>query len=388
MGFRSSVRLCGAAFLLAAIAGCGGSQHGDHAASAVPAASVSARIVIGQPDFEHGEPPFNGPVIPIDRLINPEGSVGVAGDGRLFVGDSRHLKMFASYDTANGSAAQFAVPGAARHLSIRAGVLIASQDNRVEISSTLPTDANAVPDNQIAGPAGCSANAFSTPGAAFITPQGRLIVADTLNNRVLIWTQVPANGEDADFVVGQRDMVSCVADAINDEGTGDGASTSSAQTLDSPTSVWSDDTRLVVVDSGNSRVLVWSTFPDGNFRAATHVIGQANFSDGAANLGQANASNVSLSSPVSVDVREGGQLAVADTGNNRVLVWNTFPSSDGQAATQVIGQNGFTGKDANAGGAKPAANTLRAPTGVRFDRSNLVVTDTGNHRVLVFPSPN
>jgi hypothetical protein len=349
---------------------------------------AAARTVIGQGDFDDGEPPFNGPVIPLDRLIKPKGGVGVTADGRLFVGDDRNLKMFASYDSANGSAAQFAMGGAARHVSVQGSRLVASQDNRVEIYSTLPTDANAVADIAIGGQAGCSANRFNAPGAAFITPQGRLIVADTLNNRVLIWTQIPVDGEAPNFVVGQRDMISCVADAINDDGTGDSDSTSSAQTLNMPTSVWSNDTRLVVVDSGNSRVLIWETFPDGDFRAASHVIGQTNFFDGNANFGQANASNASFSSPVAVDVRESGQMAVADTGNNRVLVWDTFPSSDGQAATQVIGQSGFTGRDENAGGAVPAENTLNGPTGVRFDGRNLVVTDTGNHRVLVFRATN
>jgi hypothetical protein len=44
-----------------------------------------------------------------------------------------------------------------------------------------------------------------------------------------------------------------------------------------PTDVWSDGTRLAVVDNANSRVLIWASIPTTNGQAATIVIGRASF---------------------------------------------------------------------------------------------------------------
>ena len=42
-----------------------------------------------------------------------------------------------------------------------------------------------------------------------------------------------------------------------------------ARTLASPTGVWSDGTRLVVADKSNNRVLIWNSFPTTNFTPRT-----------------------------------------------------------------------------------------------------------------------
>lgn len=388
------MRLAGVALMAAVAAGCGGGGGGDPVASAPPPAGppapppipavltwesfAPASVVIGQPDAGQGGVPASP--APLDRLRFPSGSAGVTSGGTLFVANSGSIRAFANYDTASGPTAQLSLPGAGRAASVHGGKLVAVADNRVEIYNQPPTSADASPDVMLGGPAECAATRFDTPQHAFITPMGKLIVADTNNHRVLIWNQVPEAGDDADFVIGQSLMEdSCAPNA--------GRSVASEQTMLHPASVWSDDTRLIVVDGGNHRVLIWDSFPAGDFRPATRVLGQENFSDSLPNRADTGVTSGSLSSPTSVDVRDSGQMVVADSGNNRVLIWDSFPTESGQAATQLLGQTEFSFSAANAGGS-PSASSLRKPVGVAFHGRNLIVVDQENHRVLVFPASN
>src|SRR5260221_98345 len=88
--------------------------------------------------------------------------------------------------------------------------------------------------------------------SVFVDPNGRLILGDTNNHRVLIWNSVPVNSglTNADLVLGQPDFTSSTS---NNGGL-------SARTLSFPDSVWSDGSRLLVDDNNNSRVLIWNTF--------------------------------------------------------------------------------------------------------------------------------
>lgn len=80
-------------------------------------------------------------------------------------------------------------------------------------------------------------------------------------------------------------------------------------------------------------------------------------------------------------------LFVADSSNNRVLVWNNLSSIvTGQAADQVLGQANFTTKSINRGGSVNN-NTLSGPKDVDAIGDKLFVADQGNNRVIVFPLP-
>ena len=115
------------------------------------------------------------------------------------------------------------------------------------------------------------------------------------------------------------------------------------------------------------------------------VLGQANFAANTANRGAAAAA-ASLNLPAAAAVDTAGHLFVADSANNRVLVYAS-PYLSGQAATAVFGQPGFTTTDANHGGLVTAA-TLSNPQGVAVDSlGNLYVADTGNNRVLEYDAP-
>jgi hypothetical protein len=192
---------------------------------------------------------------------------------------------------------------------------------------------------------------------------GKVILADGARNRVLIWNQNPiVNGQDANIVLGQPTFTATTPG-------------SSASNLNLPNAVWTDGTRLVVSDGGNNRVLVWQTFPTTNQQPADLVLGQPGF-------GQASIPDPPTASsmywPHAVYF-DGTRLYVADMNNARVLIWNSFPMSNGQAADLVVGQTDFTGRRQGL-----EANRLGKPTGLAVAGSNLFVVDQSNNRVLVF----
>ena len=91
----------------------------------------------------------------------------------------------------------------------------------------------------------------------------------------------------------------------------------------------SDGTRLVLADRNNNRVLIWNAIPSGN-TAPDLVLGQPDLesNDPGNGLHQMNW-------PVSISIG-GGRLAVADTYNDRILLWDTFPTVSAQAASRAI----------------------------------------------------
>ena len=84
-------------------------------------------------------------------------------------------------------------------------------------------------------------------------------------------------------------------------------------------------------------------------------------------------------------------LAVADTGNNRALVFDAMFLTNGENAVSVLGQASFT---ANA--AATTAAGMNAPRSVVAEytgsggsivrQSHLFITDSGNHRILLYES--
>lgn len=221
----------------------------------------------------------------------------------------------------------------------------------------------------------CTAGRLDHPRAAILAG-GKLVVADSGHHRVLIWDSVPtASGSPADLVLGQEKLVTLDDPQYCQANRGVAAPT--AATLSTPSGVWSDGSRLVVADTGNQRLLVWTAFPTSDGQPADLVVGQAGMTTAAAGVGPSG-----LNSPWSVD-SNGNQLFVADTGNHRVLVFSPFPAVDGAAASVVLGQADFTGSDANRGAGTSAA-TLSGPEGVRAFDGMLMVADTGNARELLY----
>jgi hypothetical protein len=114
------------------------------------------------------------------------------------------------------------------------------------------------------------------------------------------------------------------------------------------------------------------------------VLGQANFTTGTANRGTGTNNNT-MSAPSGIVVC-GTKLFVADRSNNRVLGWNTLPTSNGQAVSFVLGQGAVT-----TSGTGTSSTTMNGPAGVACSSNTLYVADSGNRRILGFspiPSAN
>jgi len=223
-----------------------------------------------------------------------------------------------------------------------------------------------------------SASSMYQPRAACVIGT-KLVVVDAGNNRVLIWNTIPTgNGIAADVVLGQANFTS----GNPNRGVALTSTSAAAGYLFTPTAVTTDGTKLIVADTNNSRVLIWNTVPSVSGTSADVVLGQANFNARGANFG-GSIQNNGLSLPRGVSV-SGTKLVVADTGNSRVLVWNAIPTVNATAADRVIGQADFGTGSTNRGDQNPSASSLDGPEGVALFTDLLYVSDTGNNRVLSF----
>jgi hypothetical protein len=207
---------------------------------------------------------------------------------------------------------------------------------------------------------------------ASITHAGsNFIVVDSDGNRVLIWPRFPtSSAAQPTLVLGQQDMTTSSA---NSGGV-------SASTLYSPQSATSDGKILVVADSSNNRVLLWNSIPTQNRQPADIVLGQPSTTTSDSNP---TGPTLGLNYPSSVYIG-GGRLYVADTYNNRVLIWKSIPTQNQQQADLVLGQSDLTGSAYNHKNADPDATTLAEPRGVYADESHIFVSDTDTNRVLIW----
>jgi uncharacterized protein (TIGR03437 family) len=237
-----------------------------------------------------------------------------------------------------------------------------------------------------------------------------LVIADTDNNRVLIWNSLPrANGQPADVVIGQADF------------THNGTKVPPTQTsLRGPQGVWLSNGKLFIADSQDNRILIFNKIPATNNAPADVVIGQKDFTafvEPDLTASQQTTSAANLQTPVSVS-SDGVRMFVSDLGQNRVLIWNTVPTSNAAAADVAIGQpdlvtsienNAYSVTDATINTAgnptkltkvlcdsngtdsassatfpRRCAATLSFPRFVISDGTRLYVADGGNDRVLIF----
>jgi hypothetical protein len=145
--------------------------------------------------------------------------------------------------------------------------------------------------------------------------------------------------------------------------------------MGAPSAVWFDGTRLFVADSGFNRVLIWNGFPSTNGQPADVVLGQPDFTSGGSGL-----SPTAFNSPRGVN-SNGEALFVSDLANDRVLVFAPIPTSNGAAATFVLGQPNL---DEGANNPAPSASTLDVPRQVFVTDTHLWVTDEAHRRLLRF----
>lgn len=108
-----------------------------------------------------------------------------------------------------------------------------------------------------------------------------------------------------------------------------------------PTAVATDGRILAVADTDNNRVLIWRSIPTVTDTPADLVLGQPDFTTRVANEGRQGPSARSMRGPQGIWIQN-NRLYVADTLNNRVLVWRNIPTQNFQNADIVLGQPDFT----------------------------------------------
>ena len=219
---------------------------------------------------------------------------------------------------------------------------------------------------------------FGPRGATLLRRDGPLWVSDTGHHRLLGWASTPAfSGAPADFVIGQRDM--------NSENGRNGGGPPGPHRLNVPTGICGVGAGLAVADAWNHRVLIWREAPTASHTPADVVLGQADGRSVEPNRGRDRVGPDTMHWPYGVAF-DGRRFYVADTQNRRVLVWCSCPTETGQPADLVLGQPDFEHRDENGGG-PPDASSLRWPHQVTSHDGQLAVADAGNNRVLVFNEP-
>jgi hypothetical protein len=298
-----------------------------------------ADIVLGQPNFTTNAPNYGG--------IGPatfSGSNGVASDGtKLVVGDrnNHRVLIWNTFPTTNNQPADVVVgqPNFTSNTSNNGGVLATSMTE---------------PWVWLGG--------------------GKLFVSDRANHRVLIWNSIPTQNPapPADVVLGQSNMMSNTA---NSGGVDESA-------ISDPGRGWVDGTRLLLPDYANHRVLIWNTLPTMNEASADLVLGQSSMNQNSPNM-SGTVGLAGLNGPLGV-YASGNTIAVADYLNNRVAVWTSPITSNGQSATLILGQTTTSGSTANTGGI--SASSAFNPCSVGGDGTKLVIADQYNHRIQIFPA--
>lgn len=382
---------------------------------------AAADIVIGQPDFSSGAP-NQGASADANTLASPAGGVSFdPATDSLFVSDTGAARVlgFQGIPTQNNANADMAIgqpdfttiapdttatgmrtPYATTTASGQL-VVTDTDSHRVLIFNDIPASGPAAASvvvgqaSMTARETGCTATNLNAPRGHVVTADGKLIVADTGNNRVLVWNRLPTgNGVPADLVLGQGDFMHCTANDDDQDATPSPDWPPHAYTMREPTAVWSDGEKLLVADSGNHRVLIWNAFPTENFAAADQLLGQNSFRTMIPNDsdqdGVTDAPSASVFDYPNGVWSDGNQIFVSDRNNNRLLAWDDYPVHFFEPADHVIGQGDFNNNapnDADQDGAAdpaPSANTLNLPGGVAVIDGRLAITDTGNSRILIY----
>jgi sugar lactone lactonase YvrE len=208
---------------------------------------------------------------------------------------------------------------------------------------------------------------FQPSSVRFDPTSGKLFVADCANSRVLRFanTQALLTGSPAEAAFGQTDLNGVTGGFSQSK-----IRCSGEMAIDSAGHLW-------VADIDNNRVLRWdnaATIASG--QPANAVLGQADFTTVAAGTTQSK-----MSLPEGLFLDGSGRLWVADTGNNRVLRFDSAAGkANGANADAVLGQSGFVSNSAAI-----TQTTFSAPNSITGNSAGSIwVSDSANNRILRF----
>ncbi|MDA8373503.1 MAG: NHL repeat-containing protein [Actinomycetota bacterium] len=250
-------------------------------------------------------------------------------------------------------------------------------NHRLLIWHTMPAQDHLPADLVVGQPHAFSEGANRVPGwlglnlpTGIAVVAGRLVVADAWNHRVLVFERIPEDpGEGPLYAIGQDGLLAAETNAGGPCGP---------TTLNWPFGVAQAGGRFWIADTGNRRVLGWSRLPEpGDIPEL--VVGQPDFVSNRENRGGLGPASFRWVH----DVAEAeGHLYFADAGNHRVLVWPAGIDGD-CPALGALGQSDLESADEWAYGPQ-GPSVMRFPYGVTAGAGRVAVADTANNRVLVF----
>jgi hypothetical protein len=308
--------------------------------------NAPADIVVGQKDFESEGRNGNGHVH-AESLNVP---TGIAfGSGMLAVADAWNHRVLLWHGLPQSSHAP--------------ADLVLGQEN---FAASLANRGKAAP----------SAASLHWPYGVAIIGE-RLFVADTGNRRVLVWNGMPqSHGAPADLVLGQKDF------ETRDDNAGHAAGASGMRW---PHALALCGERLCVADAGNNRLMAWNAIPCANGAPCDFVLGQKDFAAIEHNGGGYNPDAATLNMPYGVSAMD-EMLLVADTANSRLVGFDVRQLAMGAPALRLAGQDRFPDKGDNRWRIA-ARDSLCWPYGVAVNGGSVAVADSGNNRVLLWRNP-
>ncbi len=149
--------------------------------------------------------------------------------------------------------------------------------------------------------------------------------------------------------------------------------TGGALVFNHPSGIASDGTRFFLCDRFNNRVLVWNSLPTKWDSQPDLVLGQPNFTSN-----NSGSSKSELNFPGNVSIGSNGVVTVADTDNDRILIWKTFPAQNGQTADIKIDLKNITSVGTQI--------KYGWPWGVWTDGSRLAAVATSGSSILFWNS--
>jgi hypothetical protein len=122
--------------------------------------------------------------------------------------------------------------------------------------------------------------------------------------------------------------------------------------------------------------------PKANGAPCDFVLGQRSFEDQECNAAAYRPTASSVNMPYAVAVL-GQRVAVADTANSRLIGYDSGRLAIGSEAVCLTGQRHFTDKGDNRWG-PIRRDSLCWPYGITASGNRMVVADSGNNRVLLW----
>ncbi len=286
-------------------------------------------------------------------------------------------------------------------------MIVADENNhRVLIWNKIPTS-NGAPADVVVGQPDFTSNSFGTgnrqlnrPNRVLVSADGRLLIVDQANNRVLVFNQIPqTNFDSADVVIGQANFIS------GSPGTG-------ANRLNTPTGISiSPAGRLYISEAGgtsnanypqfNNRILIFDSIPQINNQSARSVLGNSSlngpalYADNPNTLSRETSSSL-FNTPRGIDFSYTGKMAIADERSHRALIYQQTPITNQAAAQVVLGLPALntsvpsTGFFSSTPGT-PSGSNMASPYDLTFDPyERLLVAGSGSsaqgfmNRLMVF----